>query len=85
MKISRTLKNYRVELAASELASPDNKPAKVHIYARSVKEIPCCCGVCEYEDFDGMNAPDVISLNVEHDVDRTIGKAFNFKLTDYGL
>lgn len=84
MKISRTLKNCRVELAASELASPD-KPAKVHIYARSVKEISRFCGVCEYEDFDGMNAPDVISLNVEHDVDRTIGKAFNFKRTDYGL
>ena len=75
----RTLNNYAVELASSEA----DKPAIVHIKARSKNNVLIC--MQEYEDFDGMVVPDVISLNVEHDVDRTIGKAYNFKLTEYGL
>lgn len=77
--INRTLNNYKVELNTAE----DSKPAIVHIKARSNHKIFDCYD--EYEDLSGMIAPDTISLNVEHDIDRTIGKAFNFKITEYGL
>lgn len=78
--MQRTLNNYSVELSD---ATETNRPARVHIYARSKKEV--WKYGCEYEDFEGMNAPAMLSLNVEHDVNRTIGKAENFRVTEYGL
>lgn len=78
--INRTLNNYKVELNAADEA---NKPATVHIKARSNKKVFEYFD--EYEDLAGMIAPEIISLNVDHDTDRTIGKAFNFQITEYGL
>lgn len=77
----RTLTNYSVELASG---GEDEKPAVVHIKARS-NDCVYACPLREYEDFGGMYAPDVVTLNFEHDINRTIGKAYNFTLTEYGL
>lgn len=77
----RTLTNYSVELASD---AEGDKPAVVHIKARG-KDCVYACPLREYEDFEGMNAPEVITLNVDHDTDKTIGKAYNFALTEYGL
>ena len=77
----RTLTNYSVELASD---AEGDKPAVVHIKARG-KDCVYACPLREYEDFEGMNAPEVITLNIDHDTDKTIGKAYNFALTEYGL
>lgn len=76
----RTLNNYAVELASSEV----DKPAIVHIFARS-NQCVYARPFREYEDFEGMKAPEMVSLNVEHDINRTIGRASNFRVTEYGL
>lgn len=77
----RTLTNYSVTLASD---AEGDKPAVVHIKARG-KDCVYACPLREYEDFKGMNAPEVITLNIDHDTDKTIGKAYNFALTEYGL
>ena len=77
----RTLTNYSVTLASD---AEGDKPAVVHIKARG-KDCVYACPLREYEDFEGMNAPEVITLNIDHDTDKTIGKAYNFALTEYGL